>query len=114
MSEVVHYKGKLVEVKARRTTSLQDIARNLIDERGIEGADDGDHIYALCNQLSNEYVFVNERLYAFTRDRLDIDEDIYVAEPNDYGSIDYEVKYYNGGCGFEEAIANALDNSYIL
>ena len=35
------------------------------------------------------------------------------ATQNDDGTIDYEVKYYNGGCSREEAIAEAvqkLDN----
>lgn len=120
MSEVVHYKGKLTEIKARRSISLQDIAKNIIDERGVEWSDydleyhKDDHIFVLCDTLRDEYVFVNERLYKFTRVQLDLDEDIYVAELNDDGSIDYEVKYYNGGGGFEDAIENALDNSYIL
>ena len=120
MSEIVHYKGKLIEIKVRPSVSLQDIAKQIIDERGIEWSDyyleyhKYDHIFVLCDTLRDEYVYVNDRLYKFTKDYLDLDNDIYESELNDDGSIDYEVKYYNGGCSFEEAIYNALDNSYIL
>lgn len=39
-----------------------------------------------------------------------IEYSLYTASKNTDGTISYEVMYYNGGCCFEEAISNALDN----
>lgn len=35
-------------------------------------------------------------------------EDIYEATSNEDGSISYTVQYYNGGCGFDEALDYAI------
>ena len=35
-------------------------------------------------------------------------EDIATSSRNDDGSIDFQVKFYNGGCSFNEAIEDAL------
>lgn len=43
-------------------------------------------------------------------DNVSIERDLYTTRKNKDGTISYEVMYYNGGCCFEEAIVNALDN----
>jgi hypothetical protein len=35
-------------------------------------------------------------------------EDIATSSRNDDGSIDFQVRFYNGGCSFNEAIEDAL------
>ena len=37
-------------------------------------------------------------------------EDIYEASHNEDGTVSYVLKYYNGSCGFQEALEEALNN----
>lgn len=38
-----------------------------------------------------------------------INEDFFIAKRNN-GIIDFSVQYYNGGCSFDEAISNSIEN----
>lgn len=68
----------------------------------------------LLNDFYEEFVVYNDVLYSVLKEEIDMDEDIFIAKVNKNGDIDFEVKYYNGGCGFEEAIEEAIDklNNY--
>lgn len=37
-------------------------------------------------------------------------DDIFIASKNEDGSIDFQVKYHNGSCGFGEALGYAIKN----
>jgi len=47
-----------------------------------------------------------------TKDVAD-DGDIAISKLNSDGSIDFQVKFYNGGCSFNEAIEDALKNKEV-
>jgi hypothetical protein len=61
-------------------------------------------------ELSSEYVLQNDTVYEVIEENAIPDYgDIYEASENSDGTINYVLRYYNGGCGFEEAIITALD-----
>lgn len=90
MSETVHYKGKLIPTG--KTLAEFD--------------SDADDIYDHYEKA----VEINEQIYLVEKADIDVDANIFESSENDDGSIDFEVKYYNGGCGFNEAIDYALKN----
>jgi hypothetical protein len=48
-------------------------------------------------------------LYELTKEEHDPEEDIIKAINNTDGTIEYELRYYNGGAGFSECLDAALD-----
>jgi len=118
MSEVVHFRGKLQEVIAKDNESMQDVAKRILDEALVEKKDyHEDYIECLLDTsyknvkgYYSEYVLINERLYkVIDCESIDPDDDIIKAEVNPDKTISFEVKYYNGGCGFDEAVEEAVN-----
>lgn len=54
------------------------------------------------------HVIVNSKVYEIIEDNRFDDVDIFDATKNTDGTIDYTLRYYNGGCGYNEAIETAL------
>lgn len=117
MSETVHYKGILTEVKSRHSKTLQEIAKNILNDRGVEISEyhltynKDDFIAILCDELYEEYHYhiESKRLFNLTKDGCDPDGDIIRASNRVDGRIDYELRYYNGGAGFGECLDEALN-----
>lgn len=55
-------------------------------------------------------VEINGMVYEVDSQELDPNDDIYRASWKDDGSIEFELRYYNGGCSFSEAMETALEN----
>lgn len=112
MSRTVYYKGKLSKVDNPEKKSPHELALTLLSEDNksvLEKWYDGDAIECLQE--------VNERTYFFDGSTLfliDIEEDeptpkdIFMARELQDGQIEFEVQYYDGGCGFLEAIEEAV------
>lgn len=91
MSETVHYRGRLTPTGK----TLAEFDPN---------ADDiYDHYYSA--------VEIDGMVYKVEKVHVDPYGDIFESSKNEDGTIDFEVKYYNGGCGFNEAIGYALENT---
>lgn len=90
MSETDHYKGKLIP-----TGKTQD--------EFSPNNPDFDGFY-------EKAVVIDGMVYTVEK-KEDIDPwcDIFRASKNEDGSYDFEVRYYNGGCSFDEAIYEAVD-----
>ena len=54
-----------------------------------------------------EYTEINGKIYKIQDKEFDPDSDIFEMEKNEDGTLDYHVRFYNGGCGFEEALSTA-------
>lgn len=100
MSETNHYKGKLKPTGKDVVTYVEghQIPDYYDDEQ--EYFDD-----ALCGSA----VFYEGQVYEIDRDEYEDCDDIFEASKNDDGTINFHVKYYNGGCGFSEALEYATD-----
>lgn len=90
MSEDVYYTGKLIPTG--KTLKEFD--------------PDADDIY----DRYREAVEIDGEVYLVNMKNVDAHSNIFEASKNSDGSINFTIKYYNGGCGFNEAIDYALEN----
>lgn len=111
MSETVYYTGKLTKV-ACVSVGAEDQAREIMAVKGKTERDSYNDTWLeqLLDDCYGEYVVIEGRIYAVERQKKDADDDIFLAEKNEDGSISFTVKYYNGGCSFNEAIVCAMEN----
>ena len=113
MSETVHYKGKLIEIKRLNNESLEDLCERICKEKGVNELSTYNDTWAdqITDSFWQDTVIVNDKLYKIQdKEYLDNEFDIYSASLNPDGTIDFDVMYYNGGCCFTEALEEALNN----
>lgn len=121
MSETVHYKGKMQHIKKNGRT-LEETFLSILTEEQKEK----------FLQFSLEYSF-EDRIWEFSDTHIGyhkivvIDGELLVnIENKEIGEFDifdifsvekdvyqYDLMYYNGGCGFDEAIEMALNDANI-
>ena len=111
MSRTEHIRGTLVAVNAGGIDG-NDMARLILKGIGITDMGGCDSwIETLTDEYYHQYYYhpSNDTIYEI-RDRHEMsDEDVIRANRQPIGYIDYEVKFYNGGCGETECIEEALD-----
>ncbi len=109
MSEDVHYQGIIREVK---TKDVESYAKRRLREFGIKkDAFYGSNLECLLDECYEEFVEVYGDLYRIeSKENIPAYEGFYEAEKAGENRIKYNVKYYNGGCGFQEALESAIDN----
>lgn len=112
MSETVHYKGILKKVERLTEETLEDQCKRLLDNKDLPSYHD---TYAefITDEHYQKIVVVNGEVYQVEKEMLDGDSDIFRASLIDNENIEFEVKYYNGGCGFDEAIEEALNRKLV-
>tara|TARA_Y100000310_G_scaffold315229_1_gene365538 strand:- start:363 stop:674 length:312 start_codon:yes stop_codon:yes gene_type:complete len=101
MSETEHFKGKLKPTGKDITTYVEGhkIPEYYEDEK--EYFDDH-----LCEHAVN----IAGQVYEIERAEYENHDDIFESSINADGSIDFQVRYYNGGIGFSEALDYAIKN----
>ena len=112
MSETVHYKGVATKIEQPNNQTLIDVAKDILKERNKEIDDYYDNaIECLTQEFYNEFFYYpkTQTLYSITKTDHDLEEEIIKAEPKEDGTIEYELRYYNGGAGFEECMEEAFD-----
>lgn len=67
-----------------------------------------DYVEYLRVEIDTHFVY-NDELYEIVEEEDLGDDDIFEATQNPDGTINFLVQYYNGGCGFHEAIEHALN-----
>ena len=108
MSETEHYKGTLTKVKRLENESLEEQCKRLLEYRGLLDYDSYEEM--LLDEFYKEYYVYNGILYSIHKESINSDGDIFNADEGENGVINFEVRYYNDGCGFNEAIEEALEN----
>ena len=104
MSETVMYKGKLknLDITPEEFCKQQKINCTL---QGYKTYRDAINCEFYQKFYASEY-----RVYKIELDtKVDEYSDIFQSKQNGK-DIDFLLKYYNGGCGFEEALDKALEN----
>ena len=112
MSATVHYKGKLKLIEKVDNETLEEQCKRLIASHNFTKSNASYYSWEemLCDELYDKYVVCNNRVYEILEKQyINYYDDISIAYENEDGTISYEVKYYNGGCCFSEAIEYALD-----
>jgi hypothetical protein len=110
MSETEHHKGKATEVRPREGEEIEDLAKRLLAENGIK-YDDYYESYSECleDEGGDRFVVANNKIYECETKEIDPCDDISNAFENSDGTVDYEVKFYNGVNSFRSAVKDAIN-----
>ena len=109
MSETVHYRGTLTEVDMLDNETLEEQCKRLLGDTELLSYYKS-YQEMLLDQFYEIYIIYDDTLYLVEKRNYEPDGDIFWSKGNEDRSISFEVKYYNGGCGFNEAIEEALEN----
>ena len=112
MSNIVHYKGKLERVSVGFVACVKDAEKILKEKDAKEVCYYDNPVEQLCDDYE-EYFYhpKTETLYRIiSKLSHEEDEEIITAkQTDDPFEIEYELRYYNGGAGFEECLEEAMD-----
>ena len=109
MSETVHYKGKAVKIDCE---NIEEYALKVLETKSVERLDYYDtSLEQITGEYYNDFFYDDEKeiLYSITYESHDLEEEIIKAEIQPDGSIDFELRYYNGGAGFSECLQEAFN-----
>ena len=68
-----------------------------------------DIIEFINEELDEEYLIINNKVYKILEQKDLFDDDIYEIIQTSEDTFDYLLKYYNGGCSFYNAIESAFE-----
>ncbi len=104
MSQTESHFGKLVKIES--PFDVETVCKSLMEDRGdCLDSYHKDHKEFVEEQY--EDILINHNVYNIIDTELD-EEDTYRSWHNPDGSIGYAVSFYNGGCGFHEALTDAI------
>ena len=111
MSDYEQHIGRAIPVQSEVNESLEDMAKRVLVTMGETELPSYHDTYVeyLADHCYKEYALVNGVLYKLEEEEIDSYDDIYYAKKNSDGSINYVLRYYNGGCGFDEAFEDAIN-----
>lgn len=117
MSETEYHKGTLTPIKTddpiKYLCDQMDKENISYDTKEIAEDYNGNIIYWFDEQtyntaLESKFYYKDGKLYSM--DNTALESDVCVATMDEKGVIHYYLSYYNGGCGFSEALEDALDD----
>lgn len=100
MSETEHIKGKLTPTGKTINEFIGDVEFETYQSNAREYFED---------EYYEKAFEINGKVFLIEKKELDPSDDIFESKINKDGTIDFEVKYYNGGCGLNEALGHALN-----
>lgn len=113
MSETVHYKGTAKPVKLLPNQTQEEFAETYLLMAGKTKLQDyyKSWVEYLADEFYDDFFYHagTKTLYKITKVGHDLDEEIIRAEKLPNGTIEYELRYYNGGAGFSECLEEAMD-----
>lgn len=116
MSQVVHYKWKLVPIKSN-WKSLEEIIKSVIEKskwKNYEIPDfskyyNNNYIEYFNDVFSSSHIILKWKIYEIFLEEFEDNTDIFQAKEKDDWTIEMELKYYDWWCGRQEAITKAFD-----
>lgn len=103
MSDYEGHRGKLTP------TELDPL--KLMDDAGFEPDEDESLEYSFNECFyDGDYIMLNNIVYRIEDSEYD-DTERMDANLQEDGTITYDVYFYNGGCGFTEALEEAINNA---
>lgn len=112
MSDMVHYKGTLTIVEKLEGETLEEQCKRILGSVELKKYCKS-YVEMLLGESYRQYIIYQNDLYeVFNITDIDPHDSIFIAHKIDDKLINYEVRYYNGGCDFNEAIETALENMY--
>jgi len=110
MSETVYYKGKLIPVDFLINETLEERCKRIIGDVDLEDYESYQEMLIDDYNYYEDYVIHNDILYSVKKNRLDPEQSFFMSKRNDNGTVNFEVRYYNGGTSFDETIEYAFEN----
>ena len=110
MSETEHRIGKLTPVGIPGDNETTARGLCILNGFGEELKYHGTFIEKLKDDGYNKYFVTKDIIYEITCKDLDPFADIARSSLNSDGTIDFEVRWYNGGASFSEVLESALRN----
>lgn len=107
MSESVHYRGILKPVGRLEGESLKEQCKRLLKNKELPSYYNSYKEY-LTDEHYRELTIQNGIVYRVEKEMIETDDDFFNARIQDNGDVAFDVRYYNGGCSFDEAIERAL------
>lgn len=108
MSETEYNVGKLIPLVLSGATD-EERAESVCKLYGYKLHDVHDSwVECLSENGYNEVYMRNGVVYKIENVCSGGEQDIFTANRNEDGTIDYVTQFYNGGCGFDEALDEAL------
>ena len=111
MSETVHYRGVATKINIPSDKSLINVAEDILKKEKVKIDNYYENTLQQLNEdCSDSYFFHSKTgtLYSLESKEIDLYEDIIRAEIKDETTIEYELKFYNGGAGFSECLEEAF------
>ncbi len=113
MSETETLKGTVKFIPIPEGKTIEDLCEFILCiEKEITFAKEHecDITEVFRDEFYKEAVVASNGVYKVIKSvEVDPDDDVYDASLNEDGTIDYFLRYYNGGCSFEEALLEAIE-----
>ena len=108
MSQIVHYKGILKRVERLNNEDLEGCCKRLCNNDDLPSYYDNYQEF-LTDEYYKKYTILGGEVYLVEEIQNYEDKDIFEIEKISDDKYSFELKYYNGGCAFDEAIEEAFD-----
>lgn len=110
MSDYEQHIGKARFIPAE--DNIEDLCKSICDKENFEKSYHSDYREVLSDCGYKKYIVFDDGVYEiFDKKELDDYDDIFQANQNSQTKeIDFVLRYYNGGCGFDEAFREAIKN----
>ena len=114
MSETEHNIGKLIPMSI--TETLEETAKRIHIENGWNKPESETFLESLKDLGYRKYIILldENKIYKVVNKQIDPDDEILHAKTTTNGIIEYELRFYNGGASFDEAMQEALKRHEIL
>ena len=109
MSEMEHHIGTLTIVSRLENETLEEQCKRILNNVELSSYCNS-YQEMIKDEYCQEYIIHNDVLYSIDFNMINPYGDIFNAYENSNGTINFEVQYYNGGCGFTEAVERALNS----
>jgi hypothetical protein len=108
MSETMHYRGILTVVTRLECETLEEQCKRIMESCELDIFNDS-YQEQLIFDSYERYVIRDDVLYLVEKKDVG-DDSIFIITEGEDGAFNFEVRYYNGGCSFDEAIEYAFNN----
>lgn len=111
MSQYEVHTGELMKVDKLDSQTPEEWCEEYCKQNEIESLDFYDTWEECFNsEFSEEFITHKNDIYRILRDTECSGNDIFYASEDSPKKINYVLSYHNGGCGFSEALTEALNN----
>lgn len=111
MSQTETHVGKLEKINKDINRTVEEWCKDFFAERNINQlnsySDSWEEMFR--DECDGKYIICNDEVYKVVQNRELDGDDVYHASLNSDGTVSYVLSFYNGGCGFSEALEYALN-----